>query len=113
MSVGERATWNDVDQELRTLADTGETFETELSVTNRVGTYEAGRRISLVNPRGTSFVEIESIRECWTKLEKQGSIRRQDVLEPGRCSAFMMALFGRVRGVRREQRDEPYLVLPK
>jgi hypothetical protein len=33
------------------------------------------------------------------------------VLEPGRRSAFMMALFEQVEGIRQEQRGELYLVL--
>jgi hypothetical protein len=33
------------------------------------------------------------------------------VLEPGRRSAFMMALFQQIEGIRQERRGELYLVL--
>ncbi len=57
------------------------------------------------------WVDIEDIRGCWETFERLGRICRRDVLEPGRRSAFMMALFQQVEGVRREQRGELYLVL--
>jgi hypothetical protein len=100
-----------VDRELRRLAASGQRFETAISAESWISSYDPGHRISLESEGRTSFVQLDSIRECWQTLETQGAIRRADVLDPGRCSAFMMALFERVEGVRREHRDEPYLVL--
>ena len=37
--------------------------------------------------------------------------KRSDVLEPGRRSALMMALFQQVEGIRQERHGELYLVL--
>ena len=111
--VSATPTWADVEKEIRRLAETGDRFDTAVADDNRLMSYEPDRRVALVNTRGTSFVEIASIRECWEKLETKGKIRRRDVLEPGRCSAFMMALFARISGVQVEQRDEEYLILPK
>lgn len=116
MSVVEstRACWSDVEQELERLARSGAAFATSLSPTNKIGSYDPGRRVGLENARGTSWIEIESIEACWAKLEQLGEIRRRDVLEPGRCSAFMMALFARIPGVVvDDERDEPYLVLQR
>ena len=56
-------------------------------------------------------MDVESIRGCWETFERLGRIRRSDVLDPGRCSAFMMALFERIEGIRQEGEDELYLVL--
>lgn len=38
---------------------------------------------------------------------------RQDVLEPGRRSAFMVGLFQQVAGIRLETGEDPHLVLPR
>ena len=40
------------------------------------------------------WVAVDDIRACWDTFERLGRIRREDVLEPGRCSAFMVELFG-------------------
>ena len=108
-----RATWTDVEAEIRRLAETRETFTTALSPENRICEYDPLRRLTLQNGRGSSFVDIDDIRACWKTFEERGAIRRQDVLEPGRCSAFVMALFARIPGVGiEERRNEPWLVLP-
>ena len=59
----------------------------------------------------SSWVDVESIRGCWETFERLGRIRRSDVLDPGRCSAFMMALFQRIEGIRQEGDDDLCLVL--
>ena len=51
------------------------------------------------------------MRGCWETLERLGRIKRSDVLEPGRRSAFMMALFAQVEGIRQDTRGELQLVL--
>jgi hypothetical protein len=60
---------------------------------------------------GSHWVAVDDIRECWKTFERLGRIRRQDVLEPGRCSAFVMALFARVAGVVERTEPEHLLVL--
>jgi hypothetical protein len=49
------------------------------------------------------------VRTCWETFERLGRVRRGDLLEPGRCSAFMFALFAHVEGV---ETDGDSLVLP-
>ncbi len=61
---------------------------------------------------GSKWLAVESIRECWETFERLGRIRRQDVLEPGRCSAFMIALFRQVPGVAEQAGEDRCLVLP-
>jgi hypothetical protein len=55
---------------------------------------------------------VDSIHECWETFERLGRIRRRDVLDPGRCSAFMIALFRQVPGVVEQPGADLYLVLP-
>jgi hypothetical protein len=84
------------------------------SDSNWIASYEPGRRLRLesgIDRSDSTWIEIESVRGCWETLERLGRIRRQDVLEPGRRSAFMMALFEQVEGVGSESGGEPYLVL--
>jgi hypothetical protein len=96
---------------LAELAKTRENFETDNSASNWISVYEPGRRIRLETGVDSVWVDIESIRGCWETLERLGRIRRSDVLEPGRRSAFMMALFQLVEGIRQERKGELYLVL--
>jgi hypothetical protein len=96
---------------LAELASSHANFATANSDSNWIASYEPGRRLRLENGTDSAWIDIESVRVCWETLERLGSIRRQDVLEPGRRSAFMMALFEQVEGIRRETRGELYLVL--
>ncbi len=107
-----RPGWPDVEALLKRLAESGESFTTTSSKSNRISRYEAGRRVRLETDTGESWVEVENIQGCWETLERLGRIKRTDVLDPGRCSTFMMALFRQVEGVCQEQRDELYLTLP-
>ena len=59
----------------------------------------------------STWVQIDDVRACFETFERLGRIRRRDVLEPGRHSAFMFALFERLGGVRRDAKDDDYLVL--
>ena len=70
--------------------------------TNWISSYEPGRRLRLETELDSTWVDIESIHGCWETFERLGRIRRSDVLEPGRRSAFMMALFEQVEGIRQE-----------
>jgi hypothetical protein len=103
--------WAAVEAVLAQLVRTHENFTTDNSDTNWISVYEPGRRIRLETGVDSVWVDIESIRGCWGTLERLGRIRRSDVLEPGRRSAFMMALFQQVEGIRRESKGELYLVL--
>jgi hypothetical protein len=67
----------------------------------------------LHSERGPQWIAVDDVRACWQTCERLRRIRRQDVLDPGRSSAFMVALFGRVSGVVEEIGDtDRYLVLP-
>ncbi len=92
--------WAEVEALLGKLAASGETFTTAISPANWISRYEPGRRIRLESEADSSWVDVENIRGCWETFERLGRIRRSDVLDPGRCSAFMMALFERNRGHR-------------
>lgn len=102
-------TWHAVETLLAHLAETRAKFGTDLAVTNWISAYEPGERFLRENENGSSWVRVDSVHGCWETFERLGRIGRKDVLEPGRCSAFMMALFSQVPGVRREGDD---LVLP-
>jgi hypothetical protein len=103
--------WPEVEAVLKKLAASGETFSTTSSKSNRISRYEAGRRVRLETDTDSFWVDIENIRGCWETLERLGRIKRTDVLDPGRCSTFMMALFQQVEGIREEHDGELYLVL--
>jgi hypothetical protein len=103
--------WPAVEAVLAELARTRENFTTANSELNWISVYEPRRRVRLETGVDSVWVDIESIRGCWETLERLGRIRRSDVLEPGRRSAFMMALFQQVEGIRQEREGELYLVL--
>lgn len=96
--------WQAVEELLGTLAATGKTFPTTSSARNRVAQYDRGRRLMLETEISSRWVDVENIRACWETFVRLGRIERQDVLEPGRCSAFMMGLFAQIEGV--ESRDD-------
>jgi hypothetical protein len=104
--------WPDVEKVLDGLARTSATILTTPTLAITIGGYERGRRVLLQSSGGRLWLDVDSIRECWGRFEEMGRIRRSDVLEPGRCSAFMIALFRQVPGVSEEHEDEVYLVLP-
>ena len=104
--------WQTVEELLARLAATGERFPTVTSSSNWISAYQPGWRFRLERQGGSRWIEIASVRGCWETFERLGRICRRDLLEPGRCSAFMMALFQQVAGIREETGDEPRLVLP-
>lgn len=109
----ERPDWDAVDGLLVRLATTHAVFPTANTTSNWISTYERGRRLMVESGTQSSWVHIDHIRACWDTFEQRGRICRADVLEPGRRSAFMMALFEQLPGVRREQRDSRYLVFAR
>jgi hypothetical protein len=104
--------WNAVELLLATLAETRAFFPTATSGSSWISSYEPGRRLRLESDARSSWVQVEHLKGCWDTFERLGRIRRADVLEPGRCSAFVMALFARVPGVRDEGGDDRSLFLP-
>lgn len=109
---GRGPAWEDVEQLLERLAETHEPIPTVFAPTTRISTYQRGSRLRLESDAGSNWLAVDSIRECWETFERLGRIRRRDVLDPGRCSAFMFALFRRVPGVVEQNGEDPYLVLP-
>ena len=101
--------WNDVERELASLAREKTRFATATATLNQISSYEPNRRIQVENEHGITWVEIESVRTCFERFESAGRIRRRDLLDPGRCSAFMFALFSRLPGVVSEDGDESAL----
>jgi hypothetical protein len=91
--------WQSVEQLLTRLAATGAKFSTTSSADNWISAYQPGQRLLLENDNGSRWVRIEDIRDCWETFERLGRIHRRDVLDPGRCSGFVMALFAQVEGV--------------
>ena len=104
--------WIDVEKLLDRLAETRDPIPTALAPTTRISTYERGSRLRLESDAGSNWLAVECIHECWQTFERLGRIRRQDVLDPGRCSAFMFALFRQVPGVTEQTGEDSYLVLP-
>jgi hypothetical protein len=92
-------TWQQVEQLLARLVSTGTTFASASSAGNWISQYEPGGRLLLENDNGSRWVRIPDIRACWETFERLGRINRSDVLDPGRCSGFVMALFAQVDGV--------------
>ena len=95
------------------LAEDQTAFSSSIAEANWIASYEPGGRIRVESSIGGSWVRVESVKTCWQTFERLGRICREDVLDPGQCSAFMMALFQQVAGVRRDSGDETYLVLPR
>jgi hypothetical protein len=105
--------WEDVDGLIERLWVSGATFRTATSAENSIAQYEPGVRLMHESSRGPRWVALDDVRACWETFERLGSVRRNDLLEPGRCSAFMFALFAQVEGVERDAADEPRLSLPR
>lgn len=103
--------WEDVIEVIEGLVLTGAVLPTSVTLRNQIATYQRGRRLMLNSEAGSHWVAVDDLRECWKTFERLGRIRRQDVLEPGRCSAFVMALFARVPGVVERTEPEHLLVL--
>jgi hypothetical protein len=103
--------WQAVELLLARLAETRAFFPTATSGSTWISSYEPGRRLRLESDARSSWIQVEHLHACWETFERLGRIRRADVLEPGRCSAFVMALFARVPGVGGEDGDDLVLML--
>jgi hypothetical protein len=91
--------WDDVHSLITDLCASRASFETATSAESSISQYEPGVRLMLQTERGSKWVAVEDVRGCWETLERLGTVIREDLLEPGRCSAFMFALFAQVDGV--------------
>jgi hypothetical protein len=105
MTARVEPSWNGVEELLTRLAQTRTEFATANSTASWISRYERGRRLLLENDNGSRWVQIGDIQECWETFQRLGRIHRRDVLDPGRCSAFMMALFAQLDGVVVERAD--------
>jgi hypothetical protein len=103
--------WNDVVQVIERFAASKDSFLTMTGKPNRIVDYQLDRRVLVETETGVNWVQIAWIKTHWETFQRKRRIQREDVLYPGRRSAFMMALFRQVPGVK-EQRGRPtYLVL--
>jgi hypothetical protein len=103
--------WADAEKVLDRLARAGSTIPITPTSTTTIGGYECGRRVLLQSAGGSGWLAVDSIRECWERFEELGRIRRSEVLEPGRRSGFMIALFRQVPGVTEQDvRGTVYLL---
>jgi hypothetical protein len=91
--------WQEVEAVLTRLSASGARFATASFVSNRISRYEPGQRLLLENENGSRWVRVGDIQGCWETFERMRCIHRRDVLDPGRCSGFVMALFAQVDGV--------------
>ncbi len=102
--------WDDVHDLIEHLCASRATFTTATSAVNLISKYEPGVRLMHESERGPRWVAVDDVRGCWATFERLGSVSRGDLLEPGRCSAFMFALFAQVEGV---EADQARLALPR
>ena len=102
----------DVEQLLDRLVETGERLPSAHGEGATILSYERGHRLMLDSGLRSRWVAVDDIRACWDTFERLGRIRREDVLEPGRCSAFMVELFAHVPGVVDQDGAERWLALP-
>ena len=106
-----RPTWDTVEELLARLAETRATLPVTSSTSSWISNYEPGRRLMVETGSRSRWIRIADLQSCWRTFERLGRIRRDDVMEPGRASSFVMALFAQLSGVRCVERDEPYLLL--
>ena len=98
-----RPSWGAVEHVLAELSSTHSSFSGLEGPTFRLERYHRDWRVWAVTERSGRWVEIDDIRTCWETFERLGRIQCEDVLDPGRCSSLMMAIFERVPGI--EQTD--------
>jgi hypothetical protein len=94
-----RPTWEMVEDLLAELSSTKSPFNWQEERTYRLEGYQPDWRVRAVAGESSRWVEVEDIRTCWATFERLGRIESKDVLEPGRCSSLMMALFEQIPGI--------------
>jgi hypothetical protein len=114
MTEPHEPSWQQVEELLTRLVAKSSKFHSASSEDNWIAQYEPGQRLLLENDNGSRWVRIGDIRDCWETFERLGRIHRRDVLDPGRCSGFVMALFAQVAGVVAEEASGggEFLALP-
>jgi|SRR5579872_202769 len=85
-----------VERLLAQLAKDGSSFASSTSASYRIESYEPGFRLRISNINSSRWIDVDDVRGCWAIFERKRSINREDVLDPGRASAFMLALFGQL-----------------
>jgi hypothetical protein len=108
-----RPTWEIVEKVLAALSATQARFSGVNGRTYQLERYDPNWRVLAVAEDSSRWVHVQDIRGCWDTLERLGRIEREDVLDPGRCSSFMMALFEQVPGVERDSGREASLVFAR
>jgi hypothetical protein len=99
MAIAPRTDWATVEALLARLASTHGSFAGSHSQAYRIESYAPGWRLRIEGATSSRWIDVEDIRDCWATFERLGEISKKDVLEPGRASTFMMALFGQLPGV--------------
>jgi hypothetical protein len=107
-----RTDWQTVEELLAFLARSRAVFPTASCTGSWISNYEPGRNFVVENGGQPRRVQVEHVKACWETFERLGRIRRSDVLDPGRCSAFMMALFEQVPGVSVTERGACLVLAP-
>jgi hypothetical protein len=108
---GDPPVWDDVHGLIADLCSSRASFASATSAENSISQYEPDGRMMLQSDHGSRWVAVEDVRGCWETFERLGTVRRADLLEPGRCSAFMFALFAQLDGVETDAADASRLVL--
>jgi hypothetical protein len=103
--------WNEVEQEIARLAESGDALYTVSGEKNTIVGYVPGDHVVVTTKKGTDGISVEHIRTHWHTLEARRRVRLRDLLRPGNRSAFMGALFRRIPGVAVEGERSAYLVL--
>lgn len=103
--------WNEVEQEIARLVESGAALYTVSGEKNKIVGYEPGDHVVVTTKKGTGDISIEHIRTHWHTLEQRRRVRLRDLLCPGNRSAFIGALFRRIPGVEVEGERPTYLVL--
>jgi hypothetical protein len=98
-SADDSKSWALVEAELTELARSKEWFPTVTGKPNRILSYEPGQRVLVETETGTNPIEVSWIKTHWQTLITQREVTRNDLLYPGRRSAFMLALFRRIPGI--------------
>jgi hypothetical protein len=103
--------WDEVEEEIARLAETGDLLYTVTGETNTIVGYVPGDHVVVTTKCGTDDIRVEHIRLHWRTLEERRRVRLDELLRPGNRSAFMGALFRRIPGVEVEGQRPSYIVL--